>query len=380
MSGSEQIERTIDVRRLTLYAFVAAVVLGSLETMRAVIAGRSAPNDFGWSEALLTNMPWWVLWAVLAPAVFRLSRALPLRADRWWIPAAGHLAASLVLSVVHLSLSALAVWVAVSHEFQSLGTQVERLITGYIVGDVVTYWAILAAFLTYDSRRRLREAERERREVELRAARLEASMTEARLDALRMELNPHFLFNTLNTVSALTRRGDSETAARTLSRLADLLRLTLDDELEHEVTLEEEAGLLERYLEIERVRFGDRLTIDVWIDPAVRAALVPSLILQPLVENAIRHGVATVRGPVRVEIQAIARGERLEVRIRDTGRGFERPGSVPREGIGLGNTRNRLAALYGEEAELELSSPASGGAEVRLRLPLRMEEDVRVGV
>lgn len=377
MSG-EQHEGTMSTRRLTLFAVAVAVVLGSLETLRAVVAARSAPNDFGWEQALLTNMPWWLLWALLAPVVFKLSRLLPVRGHRWFLPLLGHLAASVVLSVVHLTLAGLGVWVAVSHAFLTPAGQIERLITGYIVSDVVTYWAILAAALTYESRRRLLEAEHERREMELRAARLEARMTEARLDALRMELNPHFLFNTLNTVSGLTRRGESEAAVRTLHRLAELLRLTLDDALEHEVSLAEEIELLEHYLEIERVRFGDRLETEVRIDPAARAALVPTLILQPLVENAIRHGVAAVRGPVRLEVEAVARGDRIGIRVRDSGRGFERSGRVVRKGIGLRNTRNRLAALYDGDATLELASPPSGGAEVRLWLPLRHEEAVRV--
>lgn len=378
MRERDQLERPVDVRRFTLHALAVAVVLGGLETLRAVVAGRSAPNDFGWAEALLTNMPWWLLWAVLAPVVYRLSRELPFRRDGWFRPLIGHAAASLALSVLHLALSALGIWAAVSHAFLSLGAQVERLVLGYIVTDIVTYWAILAACLTYDSRCRLQESERRRRETELRAVRLEARMTEARLDALRMELNPHFLFNTLNTVSGLAKRGEGEAAVRTLSRLGELLRLTLGDDLEHEVTLAEEADLLDRYLEIERARFGDRLTIDVRIAPAVQNALVPTLILQPLVENAIRHGVAAVRGPCRLDVEAVATGDRLELQVRDTGRGFDHPGSPPREGIGLRNTRKRLAALYEDEAELELVSPPIGGVEARLRLPLQLEEAVRV--
>ena len=369
------------------FAIVLAVsmVLGALETLKGYLAGRSAPNTFGWHEAFLTNMPWWLLWALLAPFVFLLVRRVPLAGPRRLAAVALHVAVSAVLALFHLGVSAVIVWAAVAHTFRSLPVVIRELVVGYVVTDIVTYWAIVAGYSTWVAARRLDSAERETQALQLRAAQLEAEsvrlralMTEARLDALRLELNPHFLFNTLNTVSALARRGDAETAAAMLARLSDLLRRTLDGERDQEVRLDEELDMLELYLDIERLRFGDRLTVRIAVDPDVTAALVPSLLLQPLVENAVRHGVATVRGAVRIELTARRSRETVEIRVTDFGRGFEAPDGPGSEGIGLRNTRSRLQALYGDAARLAFTTPDAGGATVFVRIPLRFEEDIRV--
>lgn len=361
------------------YTVGIAVLLGGLETVKGVVAGHWAPNHFGWTQAVLTNMPWWLLWAALAPAVLWLARAKPISDGRWG--AIGiHAAASLMLSLAHLAISAIIVWAAVSHDFFTLTRQLWSFVAGYLVGDIVTYWAMLAAYTTYDAYRRLRHSERERHALELRAAHLETQMTEARLDALRMELNPHFLFNTLNTAAAMAERGEGSVTVQVLSHLATLLRRTLEDDREHEVPLEEELELLELYLDIERVRFGDRLTTDIQVDPAVRLALVPPLILQPLVENALRHGLTAVRGPIAIAIEARPQDGALSIAVRDTGRGLHASDGSVREGVGLRNARTRLATLHGASADIELHPVPAGGTEARIRMPLRLESPVRVGV
>jgi len=371
--------------RPVAWALVIALVLGAIETVKGAVAGRSAPNEFGLVEAALTNLPWWLLWVLLAALVFRLVDRFPLQRDGWLRAALVHGMASVILSLVHLLLSALGVWAVVSREFMTFEGTVRGFVTGYLVSDLVTYWAIVAAYSTYASRRRLEATEREHRALELRAARLEteaaelrAAMTEARLAALRMELNPHFLYNTLNTVSSLAQRGERRAAVDMLARLSELLRRTLDETLDHELPIEQELDLLELYLSIERVRFADRLRIDIRVDPAARGALVPTFVLQPVVENAIRHGVAAVRGPVAIEIAVAAVGPQLVIRVRDTGPGFD-PAAPAGNGVGIRNTRRRLETLYGAAGSLEQHTPAGGGAEVVLRLPLRVEEGVRVG-
>lgn len=373
------------VRRMTAFAFAAATVLGTIETVKGYVAGRSAPNEFGWTEAALANMPWWLLWAVLAPLVFAISRRWPLLAPRRTKSIAFHILASILLPLVHLGVAALIIWIAVSQSFQTLSDTIRELMVGYFISDVVTYWAIVAACTTYWSGQRLRAAERESHELQLRTARLEseavqlrAGMTQARLDALRMELNPHFLFNTLNTVSALARRGEGDDAVQVIARLSDLLRHTLASDGDHEVTLDEEMSTLEKYLAIERLRFGDRLTVGVTVDPAVRRALIPAFILQPLVENAVHHGVASVRGPVRIDIEARGRNESLEITVSDSGNGFVDPDSVSAGGIGLRNTRSRLEALYGDSAQLAIGAQPGSGGIVRMVMPLRIEDGVRV--
>lgn len=372
-------------RRIAGVALLVAAVLGTIESVKGYVAGRSAPNDFGWTEALLANMPWWLLWALLAPLVFAISRTWPVIGPGRAKNLAVHTFASILLSLAHLAVTALLLWVAVSHSFRTLPSQIRELMVGYFISDAVTYWAIVAAYTTFWSSRRLRAAERESHELLLRTARLESEavqlrgqMTQARLDALRMELNPHFLFNTLNTVSALARRGDGDYAVQMLARLSDLLRHTLDSDGDNEVTLDEEIATLEKYLAIERLRFGDRLTIGVAVDPAVRDALVPTLILQPLVENAVRHGVSEVRGPVTIDIEATAQGESLEITVTDSGHGFTDAASGDGVGIGLRNTRTRLDTLYGDAARLELGTRPGRGAIVRMVIPLRLESGARV--
>ncbi len=208
------------------------------------------------------------------------------------------------------------------------------------------------------------------REQEIASARMEAGLADARFEALSAQLNPHFLFNTLQSVSTLMRR-DAEVAAEVLARFGGLLRLALERTSAQEVTLAEELELLAMYTDIERVRFGGRLRLEVRADPSVRDARVPHLLLQPLVENAIRHGVEARRGEGRVEVSAEADGAALVLRVRDDGPGPAASGGGPPRGIGLANTRARLAALYGGRQRLELDAGAGGGACVTVVIPLR---------
>ena len=185
-----------------------------------------------------------------------------------------------------------------------------------------------------------------------------------------MELNPHFLFNALNAASGLVRKRENDAAVDMLARLGDLLRTTLDREMPAEVALSEEIHYLGRFVDIELVRFGDRLRVTWDIDPDVRSALVPPLILQPLVENALRHGIARRPGLAQLRISARRVGLHLELAVRDSGEGLVPDGRSPREGIGLSNTRGRLTELYGPEAaSLEIADAPGGGVRARLLLP-----------
>jgi two-component system LytT family sensor kinase len=187
---------------------------------------------------------------------------------------------------------------------------------------------------------------------------------------LRMELNPHFLYNALNAIAGLVRRQDGARAVEMLARLGTLLRLTLERDSGHEVTLGRELELLDLYLDIERTRFSDRLRVDLDVPAAMLEALVPAFVLQPLVENAIRHGIAPVPEPGWVRIAASAHGGTLAIEIADTGPGV--PAEASRsQGVGLRNTRARLAQLYGGSAGLRLERGAAGGTIATLWLPFR---------
>jgi two-component system, LytTR family, sensor kinase len=209
------------------------------------------------------------------------------------------------------------------------------------------------------------------REGELRASLLQTQLTRAELEALKMQLQPHFLFNTLHSISALLHR-DPEAADRMIARLGDFLRLTLENSGAQEVSLRKELEFLTCYLEIERVRFQDRLTTSVEVDPSTLDSRVPNLILQPIVENALRHGIAQTRGPGRVEISARRENGTLLIRVRDNGPGLKaitRPDDGLKGGLGLSNTRARLEQLYGAAHRLELENAPGGGLLVTLEIP-----------
>lgn len=236
-----------------------------------------------------------------------------------------------------------------------------RALFPVVYGEVVSYFFVLAAIYAVQSYEALR-----RREME--ATRLAGYLAEARLQTLKTQLNPHFLFNALNAVSTLMRR-DVDAADHVLARLSELLRMTLMDRDAQEVPLRRELELLEPYLEIERTRFPDRLTVRTRIDPGALGARVPHLILQPLVENAIRHGIAPRAAPGRVEVSAERVDSRLRLVVQDDGVGL-RPGSGG-TGVGLSNTRDRLRALYGEAHGFTVEPVPAGGTRVTVTIPLR---------
>ena len=369
-----------DTRRTALLVAGAWTLLGLLESSKAYVSFRLQGIPAGWWTALVGNMPWWWGWALLTPSVFALARRVRLDRPRRLLALPVHLGAALVLSGLHLALIGALYWrtitlpampylaPAVRLRLQSPLAQIEAFLNGYLVVDVMTYGAIVVAWYAGEFHRRLRERERAALRLEARAATLEAQMQEARLSALRMELNPHFLFNALNSVAGLVRRGEAPRAIEMLSRLGTLLRLTLERELGHEVPLGRELELLDLYLEIERTRFSDRLEVTLDVEPAARDALVPAFVLQPLVENAVRHGIARMPERGRITIAARIDGPNLAIEITDTGPGITDGGGAG-AGVGLRNTRARLAQLYGAAAALRLERGAGGGTVATLSLP-----------
>jgi signal transduction histidine kinase len=370
-------------RRTALIIFGAWTVLGLLESSKGYVADRMQHIGRGWEAALVGNLPWWWCWALLTPVVFALAQRLRLDRPGRAPALAAHLAAALVLSLVHLSVVGALYWRTItvpalpylppataSRLATPLG-QIETFVSGYLVVDVMTYGAVLLAWYVLDFHRRLVERERAALALEARAAGLQAQMHEARLSALRMELHPHFLFNALNAIAGLVRRREGDKAVGMLSRLGALLRMTLDPDLGHEVPLDRELELLDLYLGIEKTRFPDRLEVRMDVDPAARAALVPAFVLQPLVENAVRHGIARMVQRGRITIGARIAGSRLAIEVADTGPGII-AGGRSGEGVGLRNTRERLSQLYGGDAVLQLEQRVSGGTVATLSLPVHV--------
>ena len=347
--------------RLWPAALAFWTALGLLESSAAWLRTRGTRN-ITWATALKNNMPWWLLWAALMPIAFWLARRLPLTRDRWLRNGLLHLAAALAVSSVHLIVEGVIYFHSVPPGIYPSQSAVWRqFFANFIVLDVVTYCAIVGAWHAWDFHRRYQQSA-------LHSARLELGLSEARMQALRAELNPHFFFNALNAVSGLVRRRENDAAVTLLARLGELLSETLDHSRPPEIPLREELDLLERYLAIERARFGDRLTVRIEHDGASADALVPTFILQPLVENAIRHGIAREAGQGKVEVRARREGDALLLAVLDSGAGL----SASRgEGIGLSNTRARLDGLYGASASLVLENAEAGGACARIRMPYR---------
>ena len=242
----------------------------------------------------------------------------------------------------------------------------------WALNDLVIYMGVLAAGIARDFSLRSRAHEQE-------AIRLQAQLAEARLDVLRRQLDPHFLFNTLNAISALVER-DPRGVRRMIARLSELLRRSIEGPPEPESELATELELLDQYLDIMRIRFQGRLQVEQRIDPGVRDALVPSLVLQPIVENAVVHGVARLQGEGRIDIEASRDNGAVVFRVRDNGPGVggeQAAGSVG-SGVGIRNTLARLEQLYGDDASFTLRAGETGGAVAELRVPYHTRADLRV--
>jgi len=248
--------------------------------------------------------------------------------------------------------------------------QTSRAFLFWMIADGLVYWAVLSVSYAVEHYRKYRERE-------LAASELEARLAHAQLEALQAQLHPHFLFNALHTIGTLVRTGDTQRAVRVVAGLGDLLRRVLDEGAAQEVPLKQELEFIRNYLDIEQVRFRDRLKVAINADPDVLDAKVPHLILQPLVENAIRHGIAPHLSAGYLMVAARRVDDQLQLVVRDDGPGIgngegEGGGDAARLGIGLSNTRARLMRLYGADCELEVGNAPDGGLEARIALPFRL--------
>jgi len=330
--------------------------------------GDEAAN-FNWSRAAAIIFEYG-FWALITPVVFRLVAAFPVVEG---VPRSQLTAIRNV--ILHVGVVfAVAITVDVSEEVlieplvagadRSVGI-LKRIRNFWFLGELLIYLVVLMAGFarTYYLQKKERQEEAER--LERRTQSLEAQLTEARLEALRMQLNPHFLFNTLHAVSTLVDR-DPSGVRRMIARLSELLRHVLDEEAPQEVPLSEELDFLDDYLEIQSIRFQGDLDIQIDVPPDLREAQVPNLILQPVVENAIKHGASQVRGVGRIDIAGRREGDRLILTVEDNGPGLSSP---QEDGLGLRNVRARMEALYGEEQALRLTSAPDEGTRAILELP-----------
>jgi two-component system, LytTR family, sensor kinase len=330
-------------------------------------------------EMAVWELPYWVLWAALSPLIFRIARHFRLDRESWPRSVLVHISACLFISIAHRTIYLFVCWLLHVAAYQQL-TSISQLYNLFVFFNLPTGFMSYAAFLlvshaiVYYHRYQEGEVKASRLEAELVQAQLQVAQAE--LQALKMQLHPHFLFNTLNSISSLLEE-DPEAADEMIARLGDFLRLTLENSGAQEVTLQEELEFLRCYLEIERVRFQDRLSVGLQVEPDALEARVPNLILQPIVENAIRHGITARLAAGRIDIQATCNDQVLRLRVTDNGPGLAAAGAGSlKEGLGLANTRARLEQLYPAAHRFELASVAEGGLQVLLEIPFETKTSI----
>jgi sensor histidine kinase YesM len=327
--------------------------------------------------------PWWhylcswlvgnYLWALITPGILWLGRRFPLDRNHWMRRTAIHLPLSVVVGILQLAVEAVilrALGVFPTMMVSLAATFVFLMIIGFHQ-SILMYWMILAAQYGFGWYRRYEERKREALRLELRSSQLEGQLAQAHLSALKMQLHPHFLFNTLNAIMVLVRQEKGREAEEMLGRLSDLLRCVLEDVDAQEIPLRRELEYLQLYLSIEQVRFQDRLRVEIVAAPETLAAAVPHMVLQPIVENAIRHGIGRSLSAGHVRITARCVDGMLEMQVQDDGPGIAAAGPEQVRGIGLANTRERLSQLYGEAGRLTVENQPQGGVAATLVLPYR---------
>jgi two-component system LytT family sensor kinase len=326
-----------------------------------------------WVNLFGVNLAIWCGWGLLAIVVFRLGRRVRFDRAHWPRALAFHAVAAIVVTTAHVVLVA-----TVRVSLQSLwglepvwSLSVYEAFLRTVDSELPIYWGLLGLQHAVDYHREVRARD-------VAAANLETRLMEAQLQALQCQLHPHFLFNTLHAIATLVHR-DPDKADRMIERLSDLLRLTLDKVGVQEVPLAEELEYLEAYLDIVQVHFGDRLQVQQQIDPDTLDALVPSLVLQPLVENAVRHGLEPQRGEGCLRLQAARRDGRVRIAVADNGRGMTGTAiDAANLGVGLSNTRARLDRLYPGDHTLAFAATPGGGVTVTVDLPFRPAPAPRV--
>ncbi|HKQ53373.1 MAG TPA: histidine kinase [Pyrinomonadaceae bacterium] len=334
----------------------------------------SSPANF--LVLLFWSLVVWSYWALATPLVFRLGEIIPLRKKRLVSATLTHFALALLFGLLHTAfVSLLAVLFSTPRPGVQTSWLVEfgRGVRVFLYVELILYWAILGAGIARDSYRKYLDRE-------MRSRELETQLGLARLEALRMQIHPHFLFNALNTVAMLVRNNEGSQAVEMVAGLGELLRSSLADHPQQEVPLAAELSFVRRYLAIEEFRFPDRLRVEVDVPEELLQAQVPNLILQPLVENAIRHGVAKSSSPGLVRISARRANGWLELSVEDDGPGLPAGWLMDASGggIGLRNVRSRMEQLYGVRQEFSIQNVEPQGAAARLRIPFRQsgaEED-----
>jgi sensor histidine kinase YesM len=350
--------------RTTATALIAASFLALFEIFRTTMTRLLDGGSIEGTESLRRVLSAWLTIVLASPWCAFMARRFPFREGKTGRTLAAHFGGALVFVALHMVL--MMVWHRLARGAHRIPDAPQLLHTYafYVALEMSVYAAIVLVILMLDARRQAAERA-------IATARLEQHLTGARLDNLQAQIRPHFLFNTLNAIAVLARKGDGPAVDRAIGDLGELLRSSFDESKRHEISLGEELEFLTRYVNLQRIRFPHRLEVEWAIDPETRAAMVPVLLVQPLVENALEHGLATSTGG-RVRVAARRNDSTLEIEVADDGPGFTRGSSARTGGIGLANTRERLALLYGTRGTLTCSDRPEGGGLVQIRMPWRV--------
>ena len=353
-------------RRVGLVLGTWAAV-GLVSAIQVWLASLSMGHATTFAAVAWWTVPVWLYWAPLTPAVAAVARRFPLERGRLAGALPVHFTAAVALALGHLGWwLAWTQWVSpYALEDRAWSEMYWLYVQSRFNVSFLVYWAILGAYFSFGYARRWRRSE-------LDASRLEGQLSRARLDALRAQIRPHFLFNTLNAISARVAR-DPEGARHMIARLSDLMRMSLERDADQEIPLRDELEYVEVYLDIEQTRFGDRLRIEFDVDPEALDARVPNLVLQPLVENAVRHGVARMEGAGELRLTAARRNDRLAIRIENDAPADGETDGRTRTGLGLRNTRDRLERLYGADQRFDFQRELPGRAVAALEIPFRTD-------
>jgi two-component system, LytTR family, sensor kinase len=356
---------------ITLWALAVATPLGWSSVAFVYFGMLAVGRPLTFEHALLAGLQDWYPWALLSPLIFWLGQRFRLGGKGWAIAVPVHLVCGTAVALGDLAL------VTVINQYfgptvsyvGTFGEVYPRIVLRYFHFAFIIYWVIVAAAHAM-------EYYRTSRDRELEALRLQAELTQAQLAALRMQIQPHFLFNTLHTIASLVRDGRSEAATSTIARLGELFRQTLGNAQRNEVALRDELSFVQAYLEIEQTRFSDRLAVRFEVDPATLEARIPTMALQPLVENAIRYGMARDPRAGRVEVRTLRSNGSLRVEVANDAPDASAP-RERQEGVGLANTRARLSRLYGAAARLDLEVIQGRGTVAVLEVPWHPERTGR---
>lgn len=313
-----------------------------------------------WYKFLPYGLSSWYPWVLLTPGMLWLSQRFRFQRGSVLLACGVHFVSGPIFGSAKSLVRVFAMT-----ELMGLNVGVQSIGVGTVSIEAFTYWVFVAAYNGLLYYRRYRERE-------IRTSQLETRLAQAQLQVLKMQLHPHFLFNTLHAISTLMQR-DIDTADRMVSRLSELLRLSFDNVELQEVSLRRELDFLDLYLDIERIRFGDRLQIEKEIAPETLDALVPNLILQPITENAVNHGISRIASTGRIMLRAAKQDGMLRVEVCDNGPGFAEDAAADPSRVGLANTRARLEYLYGAQGRIVFEAPSEGGTIVRLLIPFHEE-------